>query len=696
MIGPAPTLTPAAWSKGRYDSYVLRPDGSMIGTVHPPGFAWRINNEELAIPDEMTFLSSRNQLCHGRWFVAALLPCPFRRLQIGSSYSCQLILVMGAKVTVIKSLMKREVNIYYYKIRRDLSDSAISDLFRSNPSKKQFVTNLFESSLSIGSEETTLLIRLLNQISGPSLVGWKLRDCTTEVDGHRYLQCRLGPDQWLDRGQINKDSEFGIQLTNTHRSLWEPHPLHTRTKCNDDVANITGTKTVSQFSGSDVLITYTTRQKSCGKYAWMPLPKSPLGQRDFALITMDQKQLIDNMFTDVDELLMEPQLFRDMVLEMSTENGFDSFVRMLLLTCGTSYFGKKCTMFVVSIVSESEMEVLRAQNTYRDNENCFQICQSNIQDPHVAGTVVFRGNIFPTICHIGMEEIGLVMSAYHSSFERKITGNQGIFHMTKERQSNMASRNMGVCGNTSHNHYYNDTTTNTLLVPFTSPLTSVMNAVTTQAQDSSGQVIIGLIKKAFNTQCNSSNIGSEGVCPYGIWTCPKHDKKKGVLESFSNCGHRDKTDCIDEEQGLVVLSYLQETKCNTLVMDYLQRMYSCFSDLTASPFLSLPTTCAWKRIEDPDEYSYKHISYFVVVDAGIAWDLSSDVFNDEIDTISGTFFGRLVEHVTSCSLYEEVHTGWVTTLCPGNASNIAWGTSGGKNKLKLLKGIRKSKRLRTK
>jgi hypothetical protein len=47
-------------------------------------------------------------------------------------------------------------------------------------------------------------------------------------------------------------------------------------------------------------------------------------------------------------------------------------------------------------------------------------------------------------------------------------------------------------------------------------------------------------------------------------------------------------------------------------------------------------------------------------------------------------------------LYEEVHTGWVTTLCPGNASNIAWGTSGGKNKLKLLKGIRKSKRLRRK
>ena len=33
QIGPAPMLTEVAWSKGRYDSYVLSPDGSMIGVV---------------------------------------------------------------------------------------------------------------------------------------------------------------------------------------------------------------------------------------------------------------------------------------------------------------------------------------------------------------------------------------------------------------------------------------------------------------------------------------------------------------------------------------------------------------------------------------------------------------------------------------------------------------------------------------
>ncbi len=71
----APILTEAAWSKGKYDSYVLYPNGLLIGTVHPQGFAWLVNNDynQSTIPDDMTFISSRNQLCRGRWFVATLL-----------------------------------------------------------------------------------------------------------------------------------------------------------------------------------------------------------------------------------------------------------------------------------------------------------------------------------------------------------------------------------------------------------------------------------------------------------------------------------------------------------------------------------------------------------------------------------------------------------------------------------------------
>ena len=680
----APLLTEVGWSKGRYDSYVLYPNGSLIGTVHPPGFAWLVNNDsnQSTNTDEMIFISSRNQRCRGRWFVAAILPCRFQSLKIGASYQCQLVLVMGAKVTAT-SLMNRDVKIYYYKMRGDLSHTAITDLLDSSPSPKQFVTNLFESSLSEGLEKHTR-IRFLNQISGPSLAGWKLVDSTTMVDGSQYFQCRRGPDQWLDRAPINKYSERDIQLTIPVYTTWQLQEHHFRTKCNDHVGIISGTKKLSQFRGSDVVIVYTTRKKIYGRFMWMPLPQSPSGQCDFALITMEQKRDIDNRFTE-EECLMEPQQFRDMVIEMTIQNGFDSFVRLLVLSCGKSHFGKRCMMFVISIVSNIEMDILRRKkNTISidvDPEQVFEIANINVQDPHIDGTVVFRGQNFSTNCHIGMDDVALVMAAYPTTFQRSITKNLGTFHMIQERQSNMASRSMGVCGKTSEHHYFNDNSTNTSLVPLTSPLMNALLYVTEQVQDSSGQVLIGVIKMAFRRLRHWNNIRSDDVCPYGIVTCPRHDRKKGVLESFSNCGHRDATDCTDEAQGSLVFAYLQEVVNSTSVLDYFCRMYSTFGDVLVRPIIPLPTTCAWKLIEDPDQFGFNHISYFVVVEAGTAWDLSSNVFTKDVGIIGGTFLGKLVEHVTSCSLYEEQSSGWVTTLCPGNACNFAWGRSGGSQRL---------------
>ncbi len=53
---------------------------------------------------------------------------------------------------------------------------------------------------------------------------------------------------------------------------------------------------------------------------------------------------------------------------------------------------------------------------------------------------MFRGRNFSTNCHIGMDEIALVMAAYPTSFQRTRTTNLGTFHMIQERQSNMAAR----------------------------------------------------------------------------------------------------------------------------------------------------------------------------------------------------------------------------------------------------------------
>ena len=53
--------------------------------------------------------------------------------------------------------------------------------------------------------------------------------------------------------------------------------------------------------------------------------------------------------------------------------------------------------------------------------------------------------------------------------------------------------------------------------------------------------------------------------------------------------------------------------------DYWNRMYGSLGDQLSPPTIPLPTMGAWKLIEDPKEFSYKDMSFFIVTDAGIVW-----------------------------------------------------------------------------
>jgi hypothetical protein len=70
-------------------------------------------------------------------------------------------------------------------------------------------------------------------------------------------------------------------------------------------------------------------------------------------------------------------------------------------------------MFIVLIVSPMEMHVIRTKKSSIFSEDVQdRLCEfmnENIQDPHVAGTVVFRGQRFTHHCFFDKEEIALVM-----------------------------------------------------------------------------------------------------------------------------------------------------------------------------------------------------------------------------------------------------------------------------------------------
>jgi hypothetical protein len=74
--------------------------------------------------------------------------------------------------------------------------------------------------------------------------------------------------------------------------------------------------------------------------------------------------------------------------------------------------------------------------------------------------------------------------------------------MFGKRQSCVSSLSMGVIGNRTAHDYFNDSNTNTSLVPLTLALMNSLHRVSVQAQDASGQVLIGLIKTAFSHHFN--------------------------------------------------------------------------------------------------------------------------------------------------------------------------------------------------
>ena len=48
---------------------------------------------------------------------------------------------------------------------------------------------------------------------------------------------------------------------------------------------------------------------------------------------------------------------------MTIVNGFSLFIKLLKLRCGLSYFGAKCLMFIVSVVSPMVMDNIQQQKT---------------------------------------------------------------------------------------------------------------------------------------------------------------------------------------------------------------------------------------------------------------------------------------------------------------------------------------------
>ena len=268
----------------------------------------------------------------------------------------------------------------------------------------------------------------------------------------------------------------------------------------------------------------------------------------------------------------------------------------------------------------------------------------------------------------------LLKSTYFGKCLKRSRMNQrGCYRNVWWRQSQQSSRSMGVVSSTDQHHYWEEATTNTSLVQTTNPINNILCEEAIQEQDTCGQIIIDLIKRAVSEFCGIS-IESFEICPYMILSMAREDKKTGIFESFSNWSHTDNDECSDEV-GKLVKQYISQCG-NSSLKNYFLELERCFPNYNTKRF-PLPTTCCWS-LHDPDQFSrmFSHKQHFIIEEAGVSYEISSDNMLNGERQLGGTIYGKLARHLTSCSVWVNQEDGWITTINPG-VSATGWGQSGG-------------------
>ena len=428
----------------------------------------------------------------------------------------------------------------------------------------------------------------------------------------------------------------------------------------------------------------------------VPLPdNTSIGYIDYAAVTKPQKREIDKILLkeakhkrDRDrEEVMQPDVLRSWLEEISYDNCGRRFIRMHDMQCGGTYDGYVCLLHIVSIVEEKDLRIIAdvSDVVKLDETTYVQYVTSNIQDPHIPyGTVVFRGYPLGKDLNLTDKHINLLHTVYpKGGMSRKVTDSNGFFQMFGNRQGSENNRSMGQISSGSNHSYYDASECDESLATHLSPTINSMSHVTRSVQETSGQIETGTIEAAFR-QDGDQDISSVDICPYNISTGPRRYPRRGYGVSFSNSYHKD-GDTLNKEQTHMVMKYIESINCPQLE-EYIRRKQATFKDVTDSDKISLPTTCAWKQRERPEDYAYIHNQHFIVAEAGVSFNLSSYVYDsllphlDDDNTqsviLGATFFGSLIGHLTSTSMYEVEGGQGATTLMPGNAAIEAWGSSG--------------------
>ena len=221
---------------------------------------------------------------------------------------------------------------------------------------------------------------------------------------------------------------------------------------------------------------------------------------------------------------------------------------------------------------------------------------------------------------------------------------------------------MGAVSSTIEHHYWVEATTNTSLVQTTNEINHALSEEAIQEQNNCGQIIIGLIKKAIKEKYGWT-IQSFEICPYMLLTMPKFDKSTSLFQFYSNWEHYNDDETSDEIGSLI--TELVADVDNPPLTQYFAETRAVFPEYNKERY-PLPTTCCWS-LHDPESMCalFSHKQHFIITEAGVSFDISSDTMKQGERQLGGTFYGKVPSHLTSCSVWVNEEDGFVSTINPG-------------------------------
>ena len=202
-------------------------------------------------------------------------------------------------------------------------------------------------------------------------------------------------------------------------------------------------------------------------------------------------------------------------------------------------------------------------------------------------------------------------------------------------------------------HQYYRESMNSLLLPYVRSMVNVLREEALYTNYSSGEGLMSLYKKILRKDQYID------LCEQTILT----------QMNFHNTIHRD---CRSTLNSVDSVSIWNDCSVKNYHLSHVKRYIGELMKET-NGYLPKSTTCCWSLRKEMSEFC--HIQYFVDIDHGYAYDLSSPLLSNN-NNIGATFQSSLFRHCTTVPIWKDLN-GNYHLHGPDQMYNFAWVTDGG-------------------